>query len=83
MLKPITMSLFGMLNWNYLWFRWNGRLSRRDYAKLAVTVLIEGAQALAGFENRRSQGNGFSVRLLLLISLESPPQEVAQLLARE
>ena len=47
LLKPITMSLFGMLNWNYLWFRENGPLSRRDYAKLAVTVLIEGAQALA------------------------------------
>ena len=61
LLKPITMSLFGMLNWNYLWFRENGPLSRRDYAKLAVTVLIEGAQALA-VQNRRSQGNEFACK---------------------
>lgn len=46
LLKPITMSLFGMLNWNYLWFREHGPLSRRDYAKLAVAVLVEGAQAV-------------------------------------
>jgi TetR/AcrR family transcriptional regulator len=46
LLKPITMSLFGMLNWNYLWFREHGPLSRRDYAKLAATLLIEGAQAV-------------------------------------
>jgi TetR/AcrR family transcriptional regulator len=46
LLKPITMSLFGMLNWNYLWFREHGPLSRRNYAKLAATLLIEGAQAV-------------------------------------
>ena len=46
LLKPITMSLFGMLNWNYLWFREHGPLSRRDYAKLTASLLIEGAQAL-------------------------------------
>src|SRR5215475_7333010 len=44
LLKPITMSLFGMLNWNYLWFRDQGPLCRRDYAKLAVTMVLEGAQ---------------------------------------
>lgn len=42
-LKPLTMSLFGMLNWNYLWFREEGPMSRGDYAKLAVTLLVEGA----------------------------------------
>jgi TetR/AcrR family transcriptional regulator len=46
LLKPITMSLFGMLNWNYLWFREHGPLTRHDYAKLAATLLIEGAQAV-------------------------------------
>lgn len=47
LLKPITMSLFAMLNWNYLWFRERGPLSRHDYARLVVTLLIEGAQAIA------------------------------------
>lgn len=47
LLKPVTMSLFGMLNWHYMWFREQGSMSREDYADLATTVLIEGAQALA------------------------------------
>lgn len=46
LLKPVTMSLFGMLNWHYMWFRDQGSMSREDYADLATTVLIEGAQAL-------------------------------------
>lgn len=47
LLKPVTMSLFGMLNWHYMWFREGGTMSREDYADLATTVLVEGAQALA------------------------------------
>jgi len=46
LLKPVTMSLFGMLNWHYMWFRDQGAMRREDYADLATTVLIEGAQAL-------------------------------------
>ncbi len=46
LLKPVTMSLFGMLNWHYMWFREQGAISREDYADLATTVLLEGAQAL-------------------------------------
>ncbi len=46
LLKPVTMSLFGMLNWHYMWFREHGAISREDYADLATTLLIEGAQAL-------------------------------------
>lgn len=47
LLKPVTMSLFGMLNWHYMWFREGGTMSREDYADLATTVLIEGAHALS------------------------------------
>jgi TetR/AcrR family transcriptional regulator len=46
LLKPVTMSLFGMLNWHYMWFRDKGPVSREDYADMATTLLIEGAQAL-------------------------------------
>ena len=46
LLKPVTMSLFGMLNWHYMWFREQGVMSRESYADLATTVLLEGAQAL-------------------------------------
>lgn len=48
LLMPVTMSLFGMLNWHYMWFRDAGPLTREDYADLATTLLVEGAQALAG-----------------------------------
>lgn len=50
LLKPVTMSLFGMLNWHYLWFRENGLLSRKDYADLAVKLLLEGATSLRASE---------------------------------
>ncbi|MBV6487377.1 MAG: TetR/AcrR family transcriptional regulator [Pseudorhodoplanes sp.] len=46
LLKPVTMSLFGMLNWHYMWFRERGAISREDYADLVTTLVIEGAQAL-------------------------------------
>lgn len=46
-LKPVTMSLFGMLNWHYMWFREKGAISREDYADMVTTLLIEGAQALS------------------------------------
>jgi AcrR family transcriptional regulator len=45
LLKPVTMSLFGMLNWHYLWFREGKGLSRSDYARLATSLLLNGAEA--------------------------------------
>ena len=42
-LKPITMSLFGMLNWHYLWFREGKGLTREDYARLACELILVGA----------------------------------------
>lgn len=45
-LAAITMSLFGMLNWHYLWFRENGPLSREDYASLAARLVVEGTRGL-------------------------------------
>lgn len=46
LLKPVTMSLFGMLNWHYLWFRPGGPVSREDYARLAVRLAVEGSRGL-------------------------------------
>ncbi len=46
LLKPATMSLFGMVNWFYMWFRENGPMSRRDYAKLATDILVGGVKGL-------------------------------------
>ncbi|MFT4151134.1 MAG: TetR/AcrR family transcriptional regulator, partial [Paracoccaceae bacterium] len=42
LLTPVTMSLFGMMNWMYMWFRDGGRISREDYADVATTLILEG-----------------------------------------
>jgi hypothetical protein len=47
LLKPVTMSLFGMLNWHYLWFREGRGLTRADYARLATELILTGAPAAA------------------------------------
>ncbi|MEM9104472.1 MAG: TetR/AcrR family transcriptional regulator [Pseudomonadota bacterium] len=45
-LKPVTMSLFGMLNWHYMWFRPGGGISREDYADLASRLIVGGVRGL-------------------------------------
>ncbi|AGT08254.1 TetR/AcrR family transcriptional regulator [Paracoccus aminophilus] len=46
LLMPVTMSLFAMLNWVYMWFRDGGRISRDDYADVATTLILEGIKAV-------------------------------------
>ena len=43
---PVTMSLVGMLNWVYLWFRPDGPITREQYADLATTLMLHGVSAL-------------------------------------
>ena len=45
LLKPLTMSLFGMLNWHYLWFREGKGLTREQYAVMASQLIAAGAAA--------------------------------------
>jgi len=46
LLMPVTMSLFGMMNWVYMWFRDGGIVSREDYAEVATTLILEGIKAV-------------------------------------
>jgi AcrR family transcriptional regulator len=46
LLTPVTMSLFGMINWVYLWFRPDGPISRAEYADLATQLILEGAKSV-------------------------------------
>ncbi|PTQ70696.1 TetR/AcrR family transcriptional regulator [Celeribacter persicus] len=46
LLMPVTMSLFGMMNWVYMWFKEGGPISREDYAKMATTLILEGVKAV-------------------------------------
>lgn len=46
LLMPVTMSLFGMMNWVYMWFRDGGPITREDYADIATTLILEGVKAV-------------------------------------
>jgi AcrR family transcriptional regulator len=46
LLMPVTMSLFGMMNWVYMWFRPGGPISREEYADIATTLILEGVKAV-------------------------------------
>jgi AcrR family transcriptional regulator len=46
LLMPVTMSLFGMMNWVYMWFRDGGIITREDYAEVATTLVLEGIKAV-------------------------------------
>jgi AcrR family transcriptional regulator len=43
LLKPLTMSLFGMLNWHYLWFRDGKGITREKYARMVTSLILSGA----------------------------------------
>lgn len=46
LLMPVTMSLFGMMNWVYMWFRDGGTITREDYAEVATTLILEGIRGV-------------------------------------
>ena len=41
-LTPVTMALFGMLNWFFLWHQPSKGISRKAYADLATDILLRG-----------------------------------------
>jgi len=45
-LRPVTMSLFGMLNWFYMWHRPGKGMSREEYADLVTDLVLRGVTGL-------------------------------------
>jgi AcrR family transcriptional regulator len=45
-LSPVTMSVFGILNWFYMWHRPGKGLSRAQYAELATGLVLNGVKGL-------------------------------------
>jgi AcrR family transcriptional regulator len=45
-LRATTMSLFGMLNWFYMWNREDSAAARRDYARTVTALLLGGLPRL-------------------------------------
>ncbi|WP_417626195.1 TetR family transcriptional regulator [Pararhodobacter aggregans] len=48
LLMPVTMSLFGMMNWVYMWFRDGGPLTREAYADIATALILDGIGGVGG-----------------------------------
>jgi TetR/AcrR family transcriptional regulator len=46
-LTPLTMNLFGMLNWKFMWFRENGPVRHEDFAELVTTMIEAAIKAVA------------------------------------
>ena len=46
LIMPVAMSLFGILNWMYLWFRDDGKISREAYSEVVSTMMLEGIKAV-------------------------------------
>ena len=51
-LKPLTMTVFGMLNWHYLWFRDGGPMTRGEYAEFVTRLVLAGAADAAATVTR-------------------------------
>lgn len=61
-LRALTMSLFGMLNWFYLWHRPGRDMDRDDYAKLCANLLIQGITQSSASSDDRGTGSRQSQR---------------------
>jgi TetR/AcrR family transcriptional regulator len=48
LVKPVAMSIFGTLNWKYMWFRDGGPVSREDYADLVTQLFADGVAKAKG-----------------------------------
>jgi len=47
-LRPVAMTVFGMLNWFYMWHRPGKGISREDYADLVADMVMRGIFGLEG-----------------------------------
>jgi hypothetical protein len=45
--KPVTMMLFGMMNWTFAWLKPGKGISYAQYAELVTEVFAAGVAALA------------------------------------
>lgn len=49
-LMPLTMSLFGMLNWYHRWFRPDGPMSSEGYVDMVTGLVLDGLDGVPGLE---------------------------------
>jgi tetracycline repressor-like protein len=52
--KPVTMMLFGMMNWTFTWLKPGKGVSYAEFAEMVAEVFAAGVAALARRGSRRS-----------------------------
>lgn len=45
--KPLTMSLFGMINWTFTWLKPSGALTFKEFAPLITNLFIHGVEGIS------------------------------------
>ncbi len=56
LIKPVTMSVLGMLNWQHTWFRDSGPLGLDDYVRLVVGIALDGVCGPSGSDSGGHHG---------------------------
>ncbi len=57
-LRPVAMTLFGMLNWFYMWHRPGKGITRGEYADLVTDLVLRGVTGLEQDRSDRAGGTG-------------------------
>jgi TetR/AcrR family transcriptional regulator len=54
LLTPLTMNLFGMMNWKFMWFRENGPVTHAGFAEMVMRSIESAASTLANENSPRA-----------------------------
>jgi hypothetical protein len=55
LIKPLTMMLFGMINWTFTWFKERGPLSYADMAPIVADLFLGGIARVRAPTHGRKQ----------------------------
>ena len=55
LIKPLTMILFGMINWTFTWFKERGPLTYADMAPVVADLFLGGVARVRAPAQRRKQ----------------------------
>jgi AcrR family transcriptional regulator len=56
LLKPVTMTLFGMINWTFTWLRDDGPVRHADLAPVVAALFLRGVGAVRPLRAGRASG---------------------------
>jgi len=54
LLKPVTMTLFGMINWTFTWLKDDGPVRHADMAPVVADLFLRGVAAVRPLQSRRA-----------------------------